>query len=294
MTTSHYTPQVLPDVSGDAVLRNIAKAYKRAGLPVPTRTVDGVAAFVAAEPTPADVVAAVAATANDATDPATWLADAVDRINRATAAERLREHLAATRTTTTGTTLDESTARAARDLTPCFSAAVAQLHKAATGLPEGDAALDVEANLHAHTSRALEDATAALATLSVLAGIYPASTGPGATVPRGAVTTLRVLDLPDTAVERIDQLSGEPLDASNPTRETIRAFGAYVRDHGADLALVQAARGTWGDVITFSLPHDRRALAARTRRLGHAFARETVKNGIVEAVSRRAREQAAR
>jgi len=191
----------------------------------------------------------------------------------------LREHITP-RTVTYETAMRVAADRAAHDLEPHFRSQVAKLRKAAATLSNGPGMLGVEANFAAHTTREHEAALAALAALGRIAGVFP----PGGPAVMGMNRdALCVVDVPVVPVERVHQLSGEPLDhAPVPDRDAVRAFFRDAATDGIDEALVAVAQGRYGDVVKLSLASSVADLYGRQKRACTALQPEVVLPGITD------------
>lgn len=261
----------------------VAKVYTEAGLTAPARATDDIATWLTEQPTAQTVAQDIAATIDSSAetpDPEEWFAAASERIRRAQVSDLLREHINQ-RSATYATAMRVAADRAAHDLEPHFRSQVAKLRKAAAALSNGPGMLGVEANFAAHTTREHEAALAALAALGRIAGVFPPGTGPSVTgMNRDA---LCVVDVPAVPVERVHQLSGEPLDhAPVPDRDAVRAFFHDAATDGIDEALVAVAQGRYGDVVKLSLASSVADLHARQERACTALQPEVVLPGITD------------
>lgn len=257
--------------------QTIADTYKAFGLTAPTRALD-IKALVNAEGQNVTATAhrlALEALTTDQ-EPDEWYAGALDQIREAQAREALTAafnrsyHDAVTRS------LPTYLADAAADLTPAVEKTIKRLTTAAKQLPEGNLALDAEANLSNDSGSALQEARATLALLGQAASIYQVN-APGSTSV-ALNTILPIIALPDATPEQIRSSFGEDVTVLNKAQlagtYTIRQLALDAKDD-TDLALVDIARGKY-EGVTLSLATPQ-GLRERRTTATTAHQRETIR-----------------
>jgi hypothetical protein len=166
-----------------------------------------------------------------------------------------------------------------RRLAPLFDKAAATLTTAARKLPPGPAATDPQAILDAgagsahHTAR---KATQTLTTIGAVHDVRPHLPHDG-TIPQAMRTAslIPLVDFPDVPVEEIHPLSEARLTADTDLAR-IHAVRDLFRDYTTNphLALLEVARGTYGDDITLTLAATPTDL---THRVGRVVAAHTAR-----------------
>lgn len=225
----------------------IVAAYRAAGLDAPARTGE-LSAVVESGTT--DVQQLIHALTHEAitgtTPPADWHAEAVEKVKDAQARETLAKGFRAAYNGAVAQAMPAILATAVLDLTPLAKKTITALEKAARALPAGPDALDAEANLNANTGDALPVARKALTTLGILASIYH-TPSPITGLAPALGAALPVVALPPITVERVAGSLG--VDQPTLNRESlagtyaVREASNTARKHGADLALIDIARG---------------------------------------------------
>jgi hypothetical protein len=274
--TKHYARPVTHERNQ---LARITEACEAAGIKPPTRALELKATIEAGGQDVNQTAAALAleALTNDV-DPAKWYGEALDAIRDAQARQTLAQAFGSVYSQSVARALPTWLSAAAAELAPYAAKAAKALTDAAKHLPAGDAALDAEANLEADTGQHLTAARAALAKLATLAGIYPQPT-PGNALPEWVALLPVVGITSDVAVEKVEANLAANTVVRNPealaTTYAIRDAAREARERGADLALVNIARGSrHGLTIAFATPEqhlDRRRLTEQ------AYKRETVR-----------------
>lgn len=245
--------------------QRITAAYRAAGKDAPA-DLDAVSTVLAAEPTARSLGVALAteAVTLPADQAQTWTEDAIARMTRALAADEVRKAVSGHRPhalTTTGRVLID---RAALDLADTFDTAAERLATLAAKLPTGTTALDTDAVMASDATKSYREVGQVLATLAALGALPDPGVG-GSPIPATLRDVLRVVDIPEVSVAQVDRITGRALD-HDETRERVRKFAEDVQKHGADVTLVQVARGTYGEGITLSWATSRTALTERVDR----------------------------
>ena len=241
MTTPTQQSYVPPIATGLNFLDRLHAAYAAAGLPTPTQG-QTINTLLAAEATVDGIAGEIARGTIDTDDAHAWLEDALSKVSRAYAADRLKTALGRHRDVALRAATPDLTAKAAQDCRPAFDQAAATLTRAAAKLPTGNDPLDLAAVIDADATRAMKDARHALATLAVFAGLFEPRVG--LDLDAEVIRVLPVVSFPTVPVERVARISGRPLD-HDATRDTVREFMRHLIRHGTDTALIRLARGEY-------------------------------------------------
>lgn len=263
---SIYTRPILIEAQQVAA---IDKAYRLAGVAIPTRAVE-VQELVTSEPGAKEVAAAVAAEAITTPDAERFYDEALARIQRAHAADALRAAFGQALADATKNAMPDLLAQAAADLKPAFKKLATAFSAAAKALPATDP-LNPDASIEADTTKELKTARNTLAALGTYAGIYQQGT-PG-TVPVSLMTILPLVDLPHCNVEIIEAGPYDPAPVLNASQlEGTYAVRQLGRDAQKDMdaALIGVAAGRYkGISLSFATPEElrtRRDKAAQAQR----------------------------
>lgn len=228
--------------------RAIDAAYSAAGLPKPNRrhailkrldqaeTVDTVAARLAR-----DLIHV------DGSDLDKALDDALTELGRASNAATLRTHVGRAVDAYAAEHIDKWVDQAATDLQPVVARLSRQLAKAADTLPENDP-FSLEAAVEGDHTKELKSAQQALRTLGVLAGIHRGQYHDHA-CPTWLRPVIPLVTIPPTEPFYLrvgGGLSGIAQGAAPAA--AVRSLGRAVQTVGADVALLQVARGKYRDI----------------------------------------------
>lgn len=260
-----------PVVIDSHQIASIDTAYRRAGVPIPTRAVK-VQELVHAERTAKEVAAEAAKEALTATDPTSFYEEALDRIRRAHAADALRAAFPSALAEATRKAMPQLLAQATQDLRPSFDKTAKAFQTAAKNLPAEDP-LSPDAAIDNDTTKELKAARASLAELGTYAGIYKQHAPAG--LPVSLVTLLPLLGLPDCVTEMIPRT---PYDNAEPVNKSALSGTYAVRklatdaQRDMDAALIGVAAGRYKG-ITFSLATPAE-LEERTENAANAYIRK--------------------
>jgi hypothetical protein len=273
--THHYARTL--GSSPERLPQRIEAAYVAAGLTPPARR-SAVDVALDAEPAPDDLARDLAAEALQVTDgdAAGWLEDALDRMQRTHAAHTLRLALAKWTPNAVRDARVDLTRGALDELAPAFTRAVDTLTKAAQELPTPDP-FDMAAIIATDATRAAREAGQALTLLGRLADVH--GTVQAAQVGPNTAALLPVVTLPAVTVEDVDRLSRSPLDSTDPDRThrtAVRRLIDHATRHGCDRALVDVARGAYGEAVRLELAATPAELDDRLERAETAMNRRVV------------------
>lgn len=273
--TKHYAPGP-HRLSPERLPARIEAAYRAAGLTPPARR-SAVDEALREEPTADELARALALEALDVDDKSApkWTRDALTRLQRAAAADTLRTALARYAGTAVKAHTKTMTARALSDLAGTFAQAVDTLTAAAAVLPPEP--FDLAAVVDLDATRAAREAGQALTLMARCADVLPAVSG--ASVGPAVAGVLAVVDVPEVTPEDVDRMTRRPLDSDDPdaaARAEVRRFFHDVDRRGADAALVDVARGRYGDRVRLSLADSAAEQRARLERAEAAVSRRVV------------------
>lgn len=250
-----------PTVTPHDNLEHITRAYRAAGVPLPDAAAE-IRAAIAAEPGAEHVARALATAAHEADDAAAFMADALDKIARARAADELRAAFVVVEPAVRRAQLPAILERAAVDLAPAFAAHIKALEGVSAELDRA-APLSVDAAVRDDTTKALKTAQAILAALGVFAGLYPNKNAVDA--PAALSRVLPVVELPPCVIEaRVASFATEPevVNADECAGTYVVRDLARALERDTDAALIAVARGDFPGV-RFALPEGVRDLRIR-------------------------------
>lgn len=269
-TTAFYTRPATHNLNQFA---RINEAYKLAGLTPPTY-VEDLKRIINSAPTVQQEAASIAQEALNADEPTEFYESAIERIQRAQAAEALKNAFAQNIQAALDSKAHHYRATAAADLMPTINKVTKALTTAAKKLPAGKP-LDMTANIEHGTGTEYKTARDALATLSTYAALYVQGT-PSDGISSALHAVLPIIELPTATVERILPNVGIEVVTSNKAQlnhtMTIRRISS---DLGTDTdgTLARIAAGHYeGATIAFADPD---TLTERRRNAVNAFKRIT-------------------
>ncbi|WP_306233870.1 hypothetical protein [Agrococcus beijingensis] len=245
-STNHFqAPVVIQATQHDY----IARAYRLAGLPAPDSRLE-VDTLIHAEPGVDTTVRDLVAAAPDAKNPAQFLKGALDKLQRAQAADALRGAWDGAKHRHAIETMPQSVDTAAADLAPAFDSLVQQLKDAAAKL-DHDRPFDAETALANDAGAALTTARTGLANLGTYLGIHEMMP-PAPDAPAALSRVLGIVALPDFETERVQRsLSASDVTILNPRESegarTARTL-ATALERDQDYALLAIARGDYPGV----------------------------------------------
>lgn len=253
----------------------IADAYTLAGLTAPTYVAE-LKRTINEAPTVDQVAATIATEALDATDAQEFYEDALKKIQRAHAADALKEAFNRNIQRVQDSKANHYRATAADDLTPAFNKITKALSTAAAKLPAHNP-LDMAASIDAGTGAEYKTARDTLAQLGTYASIHHNLT-PGQ-LPTVLAALLPILALPTAVIEHVKPNLGESVvtintSAMGPTLSIRKLANDAALD--LDTALVNVAAGRYeGITLDLATPSE---LNARRINATNAYTRKTVTN----------------
>lgn len=250
---SIYTRPVVIEATQVAAIN---KAYRTAGVTIPTRAV-AVQELVNNEPTAKQVTREIAAEALTATDPEGFYKEALSLIQRAHAADALRSAFGPAIAEATRNTMPGLLKQAAADLSPAFNKLSAAFAAAAKNLPATDP-LNPDSAIETDTTRELKAARSALMELATYAGIYPQGIPQG--VPVAIMALLPIVALPTCVAEVVSNTPYEPAPVLNKPKlngtYAVRKLGHDARED-VDAALIGVAAGRYpGVTLSLATPEE--------------------------------------
>lgn len=255
----------------------INDAYTLAGLTPPTY-VEELKRTITNAPTVQQEAANIAREALEADDPAEFYEHALTRIQRAQAADVLKNAFAKNIQSALDSKAHHYRAAAANELAPQIAKLTKALATAAKKLPAGHP-LDMAANIEAGTGTEYKTTRDTLAVLGTYAAIYPQGT-PTDGIPTAIHAVLPIIELPKATIERIkpglNDLAPVPSNAPQLTgTHTIRRIANDLALNMDD-TLARIAAGHYdGATISFANPTE---LNARRANAQNAFKRTTDKH----------------
>lgn len=269
-TTAFYTRPATHNLNQFA---RINEAYKLAGLTPPTY-VEDLKRTINSAPTVQQEAASIAQEALNADEPTEFYESAIERIQRAQAADILKQAFARNIQSALDSQAHHCRTTAAEDLAPAFNKIAKTMSTAAAKLPAG-APLDMATNIEAGTGTEYKTTRDALAQLGTYAALYPQGT-PTDGVPSALHAVLPIVALPATTVERIKANVGIEVVTSNQAQLSATHV---VRKLTNDLAtntdntLASIAAGNYeGVTISLATPEQ---LAERRKHAVNAYKRIT-------------------
>ncbi|WP_256842564.1 hypothetical protein [Ornithinimicrobium cryptoxanthini] len=258
-------------------LSHIEAAYLCAGLEAPKRA-NAVLDLLGEQPTMTETAAVLAREAVDGVpDPQAWLDGAMVRIRDAQALDALRIEVNMAIPVATSLAIPALVDDAAQALAPAVDKAAKALAKAAKALPTKGDPFDLSTIVANHTSREAETAQAALVELSAYAGAHLSVMG-GDKIAREVAPLLPIITVPVCVVEqRPRTLSGFATPANRDDLDgtlAVRSLESTARNHGADRALLDVARGRWPGITIALASYDE--LAQRVEQVTRAATVESV------------------
>lgn len=262
MSTNAYT---LAATTHHNLTNRIAEAYRAAGLTPPTRA-DELRRLLDNEPTPDQLAETLAVESLAVADLEAWTQDALDRVHRAQAVLTLRQAVARHREAAAKRNAPDLVREAAADLAEPFTRAAKKLTPAAKKLPAPDP-FDLAATVDTDTTRERRTALEALALFAAVASIHTRRHVADLNAP--ARDVLMVIDVPEVPRAQVHRLTRSVLNPDDD-RDGVRRLLRDAESHGPDRAIVEAARGTYGNRVALALPSSPADLDARWDRATHA------------------------
>lgn len=269
-TTQHYS-QPITVMQAAEVPRRIRNAYGTAGLtPPPLHT--PVQNALEAEPSAEDVAQRLAHEAMTVgpKEAPNWTRDAIARLAHAKAADELRHKLLFYKKQVTQAHAATMIVNAIGDLSAPFKTAVEKLVQCSAALPADP--FDMSAIVATDVTKEAREAGQALAQLAAIGGIH---TRPSSVhITPAVMATLHVIEIADVDAREVDRLTRRPLNPDDPdtkARTAVRDYCEAVIQKGADVALVEVARGTYGEHVRFSLAQRSTEIHERADRMDAAI-----------------------